>query len=193
MFLAASVMLLMSYVDSFMISYYLDEYQVGIYNACINLSMLITFIPMAIGGFISPKVSKAFSNNENLKVKKIFKDSTIIIVIITLPIFLIMYLYGDLFLGLFGSEFIIATTTLLLTNVAFLSEALLGPVGFILNMTDNQHVFMKILLISLLINVVFNFLLIPIYGINGAAIALLLSMFFWTMGSFIVLKRKEII
>jgi len=193
MFLAASIMYIMGYVDSFMISYYLDEYQVGIYSACINLSMIITFIPMAIGGFISPKVSKYYSSGEKQKVKDIFKNSLLIITAVTIPIFLVIYFYAEFFLGLFGEAFIVATTTLLITNIAFLSEALCGPVGFILNMTDNQHVFMRILIISLLINIVFNAILIPIYGINGAAVAMLLSMFFWTIGSLVVLKRKEII
>jgi len=193
MFLAASIMFLMSYIDNFMISYYLDEYQVGIYSACINLSMLITFIPMAIGGFISPKVSRFYSNGEGQKVKDIFKNSLLIITVVTLPIFLILYFYAESFLGLFGEAFVVATTTLLITNIAFLSEALCGPVGFILNMTDNQHLFMRILLISLLINIIFNALLIPVYGINGAAIAMMLSMFFWTIGSLIILKKKDII
>jgi len=81
----------------------------------------------------------------------------------------------------------------MIVSIGYLSESLCGPVGFILNMTDNQHIFMKILLISLFINILFNALLIPIYGINGAAIALMLSMLFWTLSSLIVLKRKCII
>lgn len=193
MLLTASIIFLTSYVDSFMISYYLDEYQVGIYNACINLSMIISFIPMAIGGYISPKISKAYSNNNNLEIKEIFKNSMTIILIVTLPLFLTMYFFSTFFLGLFGEAFTQATTTLLIINVAFLIEAIFGFVGFILNMTDNQHIFMKTLFISLIINVVFNALLIPIYGINGAAIAMVLSIAFWAITSFIILKRKEII
>jgi O-antigen/teichoic acid export membrane protein len=193
MFLAASVMFLMGYTDSFMISYYLDEYQVGIYNACISLSMMLTFIPIAIGGYISPKIAKAYSQHKRDEIKSIFQDSMKIIFVVTLAIFGVMYFYGEFFLGLFGEAFHVATLTLLLTNIAFLSEALTGPVGFILNMTDNQHIFMRILIVSLLINVLFNMLLIPIYGINGAAIALLFSMFFWTIGSYLFLKHKAII
>ncbi len=193
MFLAASLMFIMSYIDSFMIAYYLDEYQVGIYSACINLSMIITFIPIAIGGFISPKISKAYSSNNIKEVKNIFKNSLIIIVVLTIPIFLVIYFYAEFLLGLFGAAFISATLTLLITNIAFLAEALCGPVGFVMNMTDNQHIFMRILIVSLLINIIFNAILIPIYGINGAAIAMLLSMFFWSIGSLIFLKRKEII
>ena len=193
MFLTASVMFLMGYVDSFMISYYLDEYQVGIYGACISLSMIITFIPMAIGGYISPKVAQAYSNKEREEVKSLFKDSVKLIAITTIPIFVAIVYFSDFFLGLFGQEFTVATMTLMIVSIGYLSESLCGPVGFILNMTDNQHIFMKILLISLFINVLFNALLIPIYGINGAAIALMLSMLFWTLSSLIVLKRKSII
>lgn len=193
MFLAASLMFIMSYIDNFMIAYYLDEYQVGIYSACINLSMIITFIPIAIGGYIAPKVAKYYAQKNIEEVKNIFKNSLIIIFLVTLPIFLLMYIYAETLLGLFGTAFMVATTTLLITNIAFLSEALCGPVGFVMNMTDNQHVFMRILFISLLINIIFNALLIPLYGINGAAIAMLLSMFFWTIGSLVFLKRKEIV
>jgi len=193
MFLAASVMFVMEYIDSFMIAYYLDEYQVGIYSACINISMIITFIPIAIGGYISPKVARYYSKNNKKEIKNIFYNSLKIIFLVTIPIFLFIYFFSETLLGLFGTAFTVATTTLLLTNIAFLSEALCGPVGFVMDMTDNQHTFMRILIISLLINITFNAILIPIYGINGAAIAIMLSMFFWTMGSFVFLKRKEII
>jgi len=193
MFLTSSVMFLMGYVDSFMISYYLDEYQVGIYSVCLNLSMILTFIPLAIGGFIAPKISQAYSKQDSNRVKEIFFNSIKLITIVTIPIFSLLYLFPEYFLGLFGEEFIRASTTLLIISFGFLSEAMTAPVGFILNMTDNQHIFMKILIIALFINIFFNALLIPIYGINGAGVAILSSMLFWTISSFVVLKRKRII
>jgi len=193
MFLTASIIFVMAYVDNFMISYYIDEYQVGIYSACISLSMMISFIPMAIGGYISPKISLAYANNDKYQVKNIFKNSFKLIIITTIPIFLTIIYFSNFFLGLFGAEFTVASTTLFIVSIGFLSESLCGPVGFILNMTDNQHIFMKILFISLLINIIFNVLLIPTYGINGAAIALMLSMLFWTITCLIVLKVKDII
>jgi len=186
-------MFLMGYTDSFMISYYLDEYQVGIYNACIALSMMLVFIPVSIGGYISPKIAKAYSNHHHDEIKTIFKNSMKIILLVTVPIFMVMYIFGEFFLTLFGEAFSIATLTLLLTNIAFLSQALTGPVGFILNMTDNQHIFMRILGMALLINILLNALFIPLYGINGAALALLFSMSFWTLGSYLFLKHKAII
>jgi len=193
MFLTASIIFVMAYVDNFMISYYIDEYQVGIYSACISLSMMISFIPMAIGGYIAPKISLAYAKKNKTEVKNIFKNSFKLIIVTTIPIYLTIIYFSNFFLELFGDEFTVATTTLFIVSIGFLSESLCGPVGFILNMTDNQHIFMKVLFVSLIINIIVNALLIPTYGINGAAIALSLSMLFWTISSLIILKSKDII
>ena len=193
MFFTASTIFFMSYTDSFMISYYLDEYQVGLYSACVNLSMILTFIPMAIGSYISTKVSQAYTNNEFHKIRKIFKNSFILISATTIPLYLLMYIFDDFFLGLFGKDFLSVTLPLLIINTAALLEALTGTVGFILDMTNNQHKFMKILFIALFINLVLNLLLIPIYGIIGAAIAMLIAMFFRIISSMFILKKQRLI
>jgi len=193
MFFTASTIFFMSYTDSFMISYYLDEYQVGLYSACVSLSMMLTFIPMAIGSYISTKVSQAYSNNEYHEIRKIFKNSFMIISATTIPLYLGMYIFDYFFLGLFGKDFLLVTLPLLIINTAALLEALTGTVGFILDMTNNQHKFMKILFIALFINLVLNLLLIPRYGITGAAIAMLVAMFFRTVSSILVLKKQDLI
>ena len=46
-------------------------------------------------------------------------------------------------------------------------------------MTGKQQKLNKILIAGLFINVILNFVLIPSYGIEGAAIATLISMLFW--------------
>jgi O-antigen/teichoic acid export membrane protein len=46
-------------------------------------------------------------------------------------------------------------------------------------MTGRQHVFKGILLASVIINFVLNRFLIPEYGMSGAAIAFVVSSFFW--------------
>ena len=193
MFFTASTIFFMSYTDSFMISYYLDEYQVGLYSACVTLSMMLTFIPMAIGSYISTKVSRAYSQNAYHEIRKIFKNSFIIIAVTTLPLYGIIYIFDEFFLGLFGEDFTSITLPLLIVNTAALLEALTGTVGFILDMTNNQHKFMKILFVALFINVVLNVVLIPTYGIVGAAIAMLVAMSFRTLSSLLVLKRQQLI
>ncbi|CAA6819172.1 MAG: Unknown protein [uncultured Sulfurovum sp.] len=192
MFFTSSILFIMGYLDSFMIGYYMTEYQVGIYSACIKISFAITFVLQSVNAYIAPKLAQSYSSKNN-EIKKIYRSTVIIILFSSLPMAIILYSFPDFFLGLFGEEFKSATLTLKIIIVGYLINALFGPVGYVLNMTDNQNIFMKILLISLVINFILNFILIPSYGIDGAATATLVSMFLWNFISFFVLKQKQII
>ncbi|MDP5001477.1 MAG: polysaccharide biosynthesis C-terminal domain-containing protein, partial [Flavobacterium sp.] len=54
-------------------------------------------------------------------------------------------------------------------------SAMAGNVDQILNMTNNQVLLRNITILSFFVNISLNFLLIPYYGINGAAFASLIS------------------
>ncbi|WP_066358651.1 flippase [Aliarcobacter cryaerophilus] len=193
MLLTSSMMFLMGYSDVFMISYYLDEYQVGIYSACVKLSFAVIFILASINGFIAPKISQAYSNGEKHKINAIYKSSIKLILLFTTPIFILLYIFPEFFLGLFGSEFLTATTTLIIINTAFLINAIFGSVGYILNMTDNQKFVSKVIFICLLLNMIFNLILIPLYGIDGAAIATVISTLIMNLSLFFKLKKIRMI
>ena len=69
-------------------------------------------------------------------------------------------------------------------------SSICGPVGVVLQMTNNQHIFQNILLIAAVFNISLNYFLIPIYGINGAAFASFASLLFWNIFMVIVVKKK---
>ena len=46
-------------------------------------------------------------------------------------------------------------------------------------MTGNQNIYASILLIGAILNIVLNLILIPLYGINGAALASMSSLIVW--------------
>ena len=66
-------------------------------------------------------------------------------------------------------------------SFARLVSALTGPAGTLLQMTGRQMIFMKVLFMGAIINIVANYLLIPIYGILGAAISTGFSIIFWNL------------
>jgi O-antigen/teichoic acid export membrane protein len=193
MLFTTSMIFLMGNVDSFLISYYLNEAQVGIYAVCLKISFLIAFVPASINGFIAPKISSAFAKKDYSEIKRIYKGSVKLILIATTPVLLILFIFPELILGIFGKEFANATVTLIIINMAFAINALFGLGAYLLNMTDNQKVLMKLLFVGLILNIGLNFLLIPSYQLNGAAFATFVSMSFWGIGSIIIAKAKKII
>ena len=69
-------------------------------------------------------------------------------------------------------------------------SSLSGPAGNILQMTNNQNVYAKSLFVAALANIVLNYILIPIYGINGAAIASMFSLAIWNILMIYEVRRK---
>jgi len=65
-----------------------------------------------------------------------------------------------------------------------------GSVGVIMQMTGHQKVYQNIVLIALILNIVLNFTLIPLYGILGAAIATVVSISSWNIIGAVYLKQK---
>ena len=93
-------------------------------------------------------------------------------------------------MGVFGEEFIIGKTALVLITIGQFVNAASGSVGNIMNMTGREKPLRNILVIASILSVLLNYLLIPMYGINGAAVANMVSVVFWNLTAVIYTKVK---
>ena len=98
--------------------------------------------------------------------------------------------FAEWVLGFSGESFVVGVSTLLILLAGRFYSSICGSVGSILQMTGNQHLFQNILLVAAIVNVVLNYLLIPIYGITGAAIASFICVVFWNTIMVLVVKKK---
>ena len=183
MMISSSVLLLMTWSDSLMIGSFSGKHEVGVYNVAVKVALFTTLTLSAVNSIVAPKLSESFNNNRNSEFKDIIRYSTRLIFFSTIPILLLIFLFPEFILSLFGAEFVIAKLALIILTVSQAVNALSGSVGTILNMTGKQKVYGSILLISLILNIVLNYILIPSYGINGAAVASACSLIFWNLYS----------
>ena len=183
MMLSSSILLLMTWADSLMIGSFVGEHEVGVYNVAVKVALLTSISITAVNSITAPKLSESFNNDNLIEFKRIILYSTKLISFSTFPILLIMFLFPSSILSFFGDEFVSAKYSLLILAFSQAVGALSGSVGSILNMTGKQKVYGNILLVSLVLNIVLNYLLIPIYGIEGAAIASASSLIFWNLYS----------
>ena len=66
-----------------------------------------------------------------------------------------------------------------------------GPGAIYLNMTGRQKTLNKVLITGLAINIALNFYLIPTHGINGAAMATLISLIIWNSITTLLIFSKD--
>ena len=70
-------------------------------------------------------------------------------------------------------------------------NAVSGSVGYILQMTGKEIVFQNIVTASVMLNIILNIILIPLFGITGAAVASAASMIFWNAVSAVYIVKSE--
>ena len=122
--------------------------------------------------------------------KDTVQKSTKLIFYSTTPVLLVLVLFSDTILGYFGEEFVVASFALIILCISRFINAISGSVGYIMQMTDQQKVYQNVIMIAFFINVILNFILIPFYGINGAAIASSIAMVFWNITLVIIIKKR---
>jgi O-antigen/teichoic acid export membrane protein len=81
-----------------------------------------------------------------------------------------MLLFPQILLGFFGSEFVKGASVLRILAIGQFVNAVTGPVGLILLMTNKERHFALSMAVISGVNVLGNFLVIPVMGIVGAAL-----------------------
>lgn len=185
---SSSLFMIMNWTDTIMIGIFSTDRQVGIYNVALRLGLIGTFALTSINTIAAPKFAEHKDDSD--KLRKTVKQSTRIIFYSTAPLIVAYLLFPRFFLGLFGPEFRAGWIALILIAIGQFVNAISGSVGYFLQMTGRQHAFSMIIVAATVLNVVLNLFLIPPLGINGAALASLISVVLWNMTSVVYMKKK---
>jgi len=162
-------------IDQVMIKHMMDSSAVGLYDSAVRLSELWSFIPGMIIAALYPAIINAKSVSEESYNKRLGYLSLFLIVLalsITIPItFLAPYIMNIIY-GKAFSGGIIVLKIYIWANVG----TFLGILITQYLVTENlRRVLLTIAFIPMVCNVTLNILWIPMYGIEGAAYATLIS------------------
>jgi len=190
MLLGNSLFLLMNWTDTLMLSAMGAERDVGIYNTAVKISALSSSILVAINSIAMPKYAELIEQKNTFAFRKFVKQTTLLIFILTAPILLCIFLFPEYLLGLFGEDFIEGKTALILLAIGHFFSAISGSTIHLLNMSGSEKAAQNILLISTILNIGLNLILIPFYGILGAAIATTSTTILWNLIAVIYIYNK---
>ncbi|RMA93317.1 flippase [Hydrogenothermus marinus] len=179
MLFSSSLALIMGWTDTIMLGMFRTEEEVGIYNVALRLATVTSITLMAINTIAAPKFAEFWGKKDIEGLSKVAQQSTKIVFWTSFPILIIFLIFPKQILDIFGEEFKAGALALIVLTIGQFVNAVAGSVGYILDMTGNQKFVQNIIFIGALLNIILNYLLIPIFGILGAAIASAISMIFW--------------
>lgn len=163
-------------IDQIMIGQMLGDKEVGLYSAAIRLSDIANFIPTMIAFSIIPTIIKLRDENRKLYEKK-FQDIYYVVIslMIILAIF-VSFFSNEIIHILYGNDYIKSANVLQIHFWIIIFVALATISGKYLINDSLQKITMNRHIIGILLNIPLNYFMIPLYGIEGAAIASLISL-----------------
>lgn len=182
---------LMQSVDVILLSKFTNFESVAFYAVAIKLTTMISLVLASVNTVQAPKIAELYSLKNMKELKRIIKNATKLIFLLTFPVILGLILLSEFILGLYGEAYVVAKSALFILLVGQSVNALCGSVGVYMNMTGKQNVLQKVLLIAFFINLVLNWYLIPVYGIDGAAFSTSFSMIFWNITAVVYIYKKD--
>jgi O-antigen/teichoic acid export membrane protein len=173
-FLISLFYLLSTKISMLILPYFMSEKNVGIFNIAYRFSELLIY-PVFLMHYILPQLFARHHLSDLTYKQSLFSESVILSTVISIPILLINIFAGKFLLGWFGKDFVSGYESLIYLSLAQLLFSIFGPTNTILMMQGNE----KYSAISLFTYVgllfVTSVLIIPIFGVPGAALSLLIS------------------
>lgn len=185
--------ILSNFIPSILLAYFKTSKDVGIFNVAFKIATLTSFILVSINSIVAPKFAELYWNNKIEDLKKTIKIASKLNFWTSTPLLVLFMLFPKFFMTIFGEEFKEGHLALVILSFGQFINAFSGSVGYFLTMTGKQKFFSSIFFISTIITGLLCFLLIPNFGINGAAISFTIGMIFWNITALVYIRIKYLI
>ncbi|MTD26399.1 lipopolysaccharide biosynthesis protein [Erwinia sorbitola] len=161
---------------------------VAIYDIVTSLAVVSLFPYIALSKSYEPKLFNFFENTEKHPAYK--KNFTLSLSLTTVA-GLFFILFSQDVLALFGKEYIAGSLALIIISIFFIMIACTGAVNEWMTMNSYARINFFILLISGIVNVFLCYLLVPDYGLPGAAVALGGALLFSKVAAMVFIAYKH--
>lgn len=162
--------------DVVILGAFVSSADVGVYQVATRVVLLGTMVTPALTASYSPRVAEAWRRGDQQALRSQYLTLTGWTFRLSLPILMVIIVFPQQILRVFGGAFEDGHTVIWWLVGGAAIDALAAPSGVTLNQANHNRVNMAINVAALVLNVALNLVLIPIHGIDGAAMAWAVSL-----------------
>ena len=176
--------------DTLMLGTMTGAEAVGIYTVANRGAQLILLIQTAVNVALAPTIAGLHAAGKMHQLQLVITRYSRGVLAVSLSIALGLILFSDWFLSLFGSNFVQGQVTLRILAAGCVVNTAAGSVGLLLVMTGHERDAAVAVGAGVVLSVVLNGALIPIWGVEGAAIAASASMMAQNLFMVLLVHRR---
>jgi len=189
--LAGVFSVIVFWVDRLIVGIMLPAYENGIYQILSQLSMIFVIFYASFNAILGPMFSNLFAQKDKKRLQEIYRVGTKWNFYLGVIPFIVIILNSSKLLGIiYGDEFKSGAMALIVLSFGQLINCATGSIGTLLIMTGQQKSWFWMTTVSLIINSIFCFLLVPKLGLLGAALGTSISVGGMNIAATIYARKK---
>lgn len=169
-------------IDLLLLSHTLTREELAIFGVCTRLFSLISFGVAAVYAVTLPDMFESEANADREAFKRKIGDANFVASVISVVLFLGMALVAPLLLMLFGPSFSAGAGPLAVLCLALVIRSMMGPASLVLSIHDRPYASLPFVALGIGSLVVCNWLLVPPFGLMGAALSAIIAITVWSVG-----------
>ena len=182
--------LLLQNTDVIIISHFMQPSDAAIYFAAAKTMSLVMFVHYAVGSAMANRFSTLGARGDAESLQAFVRDAVHWTFWPSLAGALAILTFGWPLLRLFGPQFTAGYPVMFILVLGFLGRAARGPSEFMLNMLGQQKACAIVIAAMAALNIGLNILLVPRFGILGAATATAFALVLGALLNTIVARRR---
>ncbi len=156
-------------IDLLLIGVLLSPEQTGLYAVALKGAALVAIVAEVVNTVLAPAVASLHASGESGRLQRMMARSTRSVFLLSLPAGLVLTVFAERFLALFGAEFVGGATALAILSIGQVSCMTMGSAGLLLTMTGHERDTAGAFALGALSNLALILLFAPRWGINGVA------------------------
>lgn len=169
LFWVSLINMIITWSGSLALGIWASSADVGVFNVASRTAALTSFILLAVNSIASPKYAALYHKGDMVALSSLARNAAALMTLFAGPVLLFLGLFPQWVMGLFGPQFAPHGRVLVILAAGQFVNTITGSVGQLLLMSGHERPVRNNALFALVLNLVLNGLLTPVYGVVGAA------------------------
>jgi O-antigen/teichoic acid export membrane protein len=172
-------------INLLMLAELLDRSELAIFGVSTRIFALVSFGVVAVYSLTLPDMFEAEAKADRSAMASRIGEANLVATVLALGLFFGVLIFGQFVLMLFGDEFTAGALPMAILCLALVVRAMFGPASLVLSMHNKPYASLPSVLLGVVVVVVGNFLLVPPYGLMGAAVSAFIAISSWSVSLWI--------
>ncbi len=149
--------------------------EAGVYRVAVQFGLLFTLVRNSFDQMVGSHIAARYADRQYREMLGIARKTGLIGGALCLPLLIAIIIFPEWLLGLFGPSFVRGAPALIILGIGQFIAVTVGPIGTVLDMAHREHIAMRIEIGVTVVTIALFLILIPLYDLTGAAMAITLA------------------